>query len=63
MTTPKKVYQAPAIRELGDVASLTKESGWGLAEWLASIISTGTITPPVGGACGDSAWNPADCFS
>ncbi|MEE9383033.1 MAG: hypothetical protein V3V08_06420 [Nannocystaceae bacterium] len=60
MSQPRKSYDTPQLRDLGSVTATTQEGGWGLAEFFASIVSQGDVTT---GPCGDSFWNPADCFS
>lgn len=44
MNEARTSYESPEVTELGNVADLTKETGWGFAELLASIISGGPIT-------------------
>lgn len=50
----KERYEAPQLVEIGDIAQLTKEYGWGLQELFASIVSGGPISI---GKCSGS------CFS
>ena len=44
MNDTRKTYETPELEELGTVAELTKETGWGLEELLASIVSGGPIS-------------------
>lgn len=44
MNEKRKNYETPEVTELGTVAELTQETGWGLEELLASIVSGGPIS-------------------
>ena len=39
----KELYETPRLSEIGDIAELTKQCGWGIQELFASMVGSGRL--------------------